>query len=342
VGRIAVRAFLTATLVFTLVSGVASAQTSAALAAEAKFSEGVRSMKAGQCEQALPSFRASLALDPASGTLLNIGYCEASLGKTASAWYAYRKALGLAEASQRQLHERIAHQEIDRLEPELPYLNVELELDSAPELRVELDGSVLEPAVWSIEAPVDPGAHSLRVFSRGVLKWENNFSVVARERRVLQVPASALSDALPKEVPTRAPVVARFRAAAAPPVAAENLTRVPSRPSAATAVALTSAGVGVVGLVAASVLFVGARHDYDEVESQCPANRCQNQASYDQRTAAVRRFHWSLGVGGGGIALLGVAAAVWFGTKPTPEPSAQHIAIQVDSTELGVSWQRAF
>lgn len=331
------KALLPALALF-LNASVAFAQNSSALAAEAKFSDGVRLMKAGQCEQALPSFRESQALEPASGTLLNIAYCEAQLGKTASAWFAYRKALALAESSSRAQHERIARQEIEKLEPELPYLSVQLERNSASIVRVELDGHELESAVWAVETPVDPGSHTLRVFSHGNLKWENTFTITPRERRTLSVPSSALVDAAP-EPGSRAPA----HVAAPPSNAAEHApTARASRSTAATVVTLTTAGVGAIGFVAASVLFVGARHDYDDVSGDCPLNVCQNRTSYEQRTAAIRRFHWSLGVGGGSVALLGVATAVWFASKPHSERGVGSVSIDVASNRVGVSWQRGF
>ncbi|MFZ5896109.1 MAG: hypothetical protein ACOY0T_33945 [Myxococcota bacterium] len=344
-GRFALKLAGSALFAALLATPLARAQNTSVLAAEAKFSEGVRLMKADQCEPALDRFRESQALDPASGTLLDIGYCEARLGKTASAWLAYRQALALAQSSSRSQHERIARKEIDRLEPELPFLSLELTRDSASSVSVELDGAELPRAVWSVATPVDPGTHSVRVLVRGELKWEESFSIAARERRSVDVPLSALSTPEPKPAPSvqvvsESPPPERRSTPLA--IRAPSTTEPAQRSGTATAVALASAGVGTVGLVAAGVLFAGARHDYDEVDSDCPGNVCQSQQSYDLRRAAIRRFHWSLGVGGGGIALLGVAAAVWFGSSPRREMKTSNVMVDIERHRVGVSWRARF
>src|SRR4051812_10965301 len=67
--------------------------------AESAFQDGLRLMKAGNFSDAARRFEQSQSLEPASGTLINLAYCDRQLGKLASAWFDYTRAMLLAEAS---------------------------------------------------------------------------------------------------------------------------------------------------------------------------------------------------------------------------------------------------
>ena len=76
-----------------------SADGKSQVAAEALFKEGRTLSASGHISEACPKFEASLHLDPALGTLLNLAECYEKLGKTASAWAEYRDAIPLARAA---------------------------------------------------------------------------------------------------------------------------------------------------------------------------------------------------------------------------------------------------
>ena len=66
------------------------AQSQHAITAEALFDQGRKLMEAGDYEQACPKFVGNQRLDPTSCTLLNIGTCYENLGRTTSAWTAFK------------------------------------------------------------------------------------------------------------------------------------------------------------------------------------------------------------------------------------------------------------
>src|SRR5690349_11176240 len=68
-------------------------------AAEALYEEGKRLINDHRYQEALDKLLASQRLDPALGTLLNIGYCYERLDRTASAWASYNEVVGLAAAT---------------------------------------------------------------------------------------------------------------------------------------------------------------------------------------------------------------------------------------------------
>ncbi|HET9930972.1 MAG TPA: hypothetical protein VFQ35_09805 [Polyangiaceae bacterium] len=328
---------------------LARAQSAAQIAAEARFTEGVRLMKADRCEAALTEFRASQALDPASGTLLDIGYCEVRLGHVASAWFAYRQALSLAQASRKEHHERIARRELDALEPQLAYWSLRVPAGSA-DVSVEVDGSRVEREVWSAGTPADPGAHQIRVFERGAPKWERSFSLVAGQRLVLDVPGEAFAARAPEvlaaprvsETAVEVPMSPAGVGAREPSQVASAAREV-QRHDARRILALSSAGAGAACLLGAGILFAKARHDYDAVDEDCPSNVCRSKSSYEARNGAIDLFHWSLGVGGVGVALLGVGSALLLSSRASADVSvARSISFQLDARKAELTWRGAF
>ena len=111
------RAAALAAISFT--STAAFAQSRDPAAAEAAFSEGQSLMKQGRFEEACRKLEASHALDPATGTLLNLGACYEKTGKTASAWLRYREAAASALAKGQREREEIARARVNALEPQL-------------------------------------------------------------------------------------------------------------------------------------------------------------------------------------------------------------------------------
>ena len=71
-----------------LVSRPAAAGNAAA--AEALFNQAHAAMSAHDYDTACQRFAESNRLDPAVGTLLNLGVCEAARGRVATAWELFR------------------------------------------------------------------------------------------------------------------------------------------------------------------------------------------------------------------------------------------------------------
>ena len=114
-----------------LATAIAAAMTLAAAkvgavppAAEAMFREGRRLMAVGDIAQACAQFAGSYALEPASGTLLNLALCHEKEGKIATAWAEFRAAATLAREQDRRDRSAAAEERIAVLEPKLAYVTV--------------------------------------------------------------------------------------------------------------------------------------------------------------------------------------------------------------------------
>jgi hypothetical protein len=279
------------------------------LAAESAFVEGTRLMKADRCEEAVVKFRESQRLDPASGTALNLGYCEAKLGRVASAWLAYRQAVRLAQAQGKQQHEALGREQADKLKPEVPELVLILRKEEPAGVVLELDGAPLEREMWLVPIPVDPGAHTVAKRGNGNEPWQKTITLARGEHTSVEVPASS-NTKLPPVVPP-------------PPIEPAGPAPVPEkqRPpetsgSAQKTWGYALGGVGAAALVTGVALFVSARVQYDGAADDCP-NGC-NDEGYAARESARTRAFISYGVTGAGVLLAGIGIALVLSADDAP------------------------
>jgi hypothetical protein len=247
-------------------------------------------MHTAHYEAALEKFGESQRVAPASGTALDIAYCDVELGRVASAWFMYRQALALAEAQGKPEHARIARTEADKLEPDLPRLELRVEKRDGHAPTVSLDGAPLSPNMLSVPIPVDPGPHEIRAGNPSA-PWTKAIAAVRNQIVTVDVPAP----------PAREPALLTSSAPAAVPEHTARRTW-----------ALALGGVGAAGAVVGIALFASARLEYDGAASHCPANACDDQG-YASRRSAAGRGEASYFVLGGGAALLATSAVLWFG-----------------------------
>ena len=159
-----------------LVSTSALAQSQDVVSAEALFIQGRDLMQQGKFAQACPKFAASQRLDPAVGTLLNLGDCYEKNGQIASAWARFREAQTMAQRQGRADRERIARERADGLEPKLPKLDIELSQQSV-DVEIKRDGNVIDPGQLGSHVPVDPGKHTVEATARGRKPWSTTVDV---------------------------------------------------------------------------------------------------------------------------------------------------------------------
>src|SRR5262249_37630741 len=154
------------------------AQTSAA--ADAAFAEGVALMKRGQCPEAIDKFSQSNAIEPASGTLLNMAYCQASLGHSTAAWLTYRRVIPLATATKKPGHVPLGREQAEKLETDLPQLVIGLPANAGG-VSVRVDG-VLLPEELLGAVPVSPGAHRVEALVSGQRVWMRDVTIARNQR----------------------------------------------------------------------------------------------------------------------------------------------------------------
>lgn len=173
--RWAARLGLTLSLSLLAVSeaGMTRAQSRTSLdgiTAEALFDEGVRLMDAQQYSPACPKLQLSYELDPGIGTLLYLGDCYRFVGKTASAWMAFRRAAFAAAEAEQPEREQMATDLANSLRPKLVLLQIET-APLPPGAKLALDGQRLSSELVNVRFAVDPGKHELSVVAPGWQPW---------------------------------------------------------------------------------------------------------------------------------------------------------------------------
>ena len=150
---------LAALAIALLASSLARAQTpptDAHTRADQLFDEGRALMQNGDFDAACPKFQESQRLDPALGTLFNIGLCVEGMGKLKSALDIWRDALAQSQAANEPKRVATAQQHITALEPRVPTIVLTV-VEPAPGLRVDLGDHELARASWGQAVQVDPG-----------------------------------------------------------------------------------------------------------------------------------------------------------------------------------------
>jgi hypothetical protein len=300
----------------------AAAQTSPAdtAAAQALFDEAKALMKAGHFDQACPKLEESQRLDAGGGTLLVLGLCYESLGRTGSAWATWNDALSGARSEHRPDREKLAQEHIRALEEKMPRARVVV---ASPPRGVEVrrDGELLGPAQWGTAVPIDPGTHAFDATAPGKVAWHESL-IVAAERKVYEVNVPELEDAsIPPPAPVPAPPAPATGALAppppppVPPLAPSPGPPVPSSNPLRT-VAFVSGGVAVAALGAGAILTGVAAAKWSDAHAACQGTlQCRdpaavsegNTAGHDADAATVL---WAVGgVGAAAAVLLFVVSA---------------------------------
>jgi hypothetical protein len=148
--------FLGVALSCVLQGGGASGEE-AAPSADALFKEAKALRDKGETEAACNRFSESYRLQPGVGAGLYLGDCYERLGRTASAWSAFREAERIAkERSDKRA--AVAHKRAEALESHLPRLTITVD-PALPDPAIALDGVALASASLKEPIPADPGDH---------------------------------------------------------------------------------------------------------------------------------------------------------------------------------------
>ena len=136
---------------------------------------------------------ASLQLDRAIGTLLNMAACHEKEGKTASAWNEYAEAVATASKSGQSERASYARKKVKALESRLVFVTMSPPADVVPGLEIKLNGKVLPQAAWGTELPIDPGDHRVEASAPNKVAWSDSIHV-SPEKGNLSVKIPALQD----------------------------------------------------------------------------------------------------------------------------------------------------
>ena len=265
-------------------------------------------LAAGKVGEACRKLEESRRLDPLPGTILNLASCHEREGLTASAMAEFREARAMAERDHRDERVAFAEEHMKALEPKLSMLTIVVGPEAdRPELSITRDGIVLGRAAWGTRIPVDPGMHVIEASAPGKAKRRVEVRV-GPDGDAQTATVAPLEDAAPPP-----PVVPPPPTTAMPPPPPRPEAPPPAHGLSSRRIwALTSAGVGVLGVAAGTYFGVRAITLHNDPGATCTATPCgstpvslNNQAKFAADASDVT---FAVGLVG-----LGLGAFLWLG-----------------------------
>jgi tetratricopeptide (TPR) repeat protein len=287
------------------------------------FQRGRQAADAREYDQACRYFEASLELDRASGTLLNLGDCNEQRGRLATAWQYYRLAIDALHGSEpRDARIDFATARAAAIQPRVPRVTLTLSPGAPADAAVALDGVEVAGAALGTPLPVDPGAHRVDVRAAG--RAPRSYPVQAAEGNTVAIAVDA-GDPLGTAAP------------AAPRPAPSSAS------SGWRTLGFVVGGVGIAGLAVGAISGLAAIDAKNTVQSNCSetTKTCSSQAGLD---AASRGATFStvspIGFAAGAVAL---AAGAYLVLSNRPDASrATALAPMLSPFGAGASLTHTF
>ncbi|MFO0666934.1 MAG: tetratricopeptide repeat protein [Polyangiaceae bacterium] len=273
--------------------------------AEQLFQEGRQLMQDGKIKEGCAKLAQSQKLDPAAGTLLNLGECYEKNKQIASALSSYKQAWELARERKRADWTSFAEERMRELEPRVPRVRVTGALPQGA--HAELDGRPIDLTDTGVVLRVDAGEHRVTVVSGERELMTRTFVAVEGKTEEVVVEGTQKKSAAPGPQPPPVSVP--------PPSSNES-----SAPGVAPAVWI----VGGSGLAAAALggVFLGVREaQVSSIVSDCgpsgsalPASRYQG--CVDRGSSVGTMMGLSIAAFSLGAVLLGSALVMHLTSGP--------------------------
>ena len=175
-------------LVLVAAPAVADEATDKAAAARL-FQEGRDAMSAGKLEEACARFEASLTLDRAIGTKLNLADCQEKRGNFAVAYRLFDEAAIEGAKTGKEGREDFARQRATALVAKLVRLQIDFTGEVPSGTTVRVDNVDLPPAAWKQPRYLMPGKYTIVVTAPGREAVEVEASGTAGEAATAKIPA---------------------------------------------------------------------------------------------------------------------------------------------------------
>lgn len=292
-------------------------------AAEALFTQGRALMEAGDYAQACPKLAESQRLDPASGTLLNLGICYQKAGKTASAWGTFKEAVVMARRDDRPERVAFAEEQIAALEATLSYLTVSVDAGSRVErLEVRVDGSLLGAGAWGTAIPTNPGKHNVEASAPGRKPWSAEVELGAsQDKQAVAIPPLQ-PEARPEQEPPPRPQPAAPPPTTTAPVGMDAGVGSGSQRT----LGYVVGGAGLVALGVGSYFGVKALSRWSDRNDHCTDAGCDGQAVTYGEDASKYGYIADVGVG---VGLVGVGVGTYLLlTAPSDEDTQVGVRVE--------------
>jgi hypothetical protein len=292
------------------------------IAAEATFAKGRALMKSGKYAEACLAFELSLSLERAVGTQVNLAECFVKLGRTASAWLAYREAASAAQNAGEAARATEARDRAAKLEPSLCKLVVRVPSDAPAAMVVQRDGKVLDRQLWGVGVPVDPGPHQVTATYGGEESVSRSVSVqppAASEpcpETIVEMPAKhGAAPPLPPPIAPRPPVA---DAAPRPIVAPPPVDAATSPGTTRRGLAVAIGGLGLVGLGVGTAFAADAISKKNA--SGCTADGCTKPGRTEMLAAGSSADVSTIAITSG-LVLLAAGTIVWLTAPSAKAPT---------------------
>ncbi len=274
--------------------GLAAPRPALATEEDAKtfFAEGRRLRMAGDCVNAVVSFRRALEIYPEGlGSLRNIAECEEQIGQFASArndYWALRRAALASNEAKYNGWEKDAEAGYNRLANKVGKLTIKLEGEHLERVRVVVDGKPLDPRLYGVQLERDLGTHSFEATYGGA-------SPIVAKRELKEGGDEVVTLTIPS-----------LNEAKEGPKGGEPLQVTVDKGASLRTGGFVAIGVGVAGLAAAGVSLGIRQSALSTIKGPCPnLMNCSSSLKPDQsrgQTASILfDVFGALGVVGVGV-----------------------------------------
>jgi hypothetical protein len=276
-------------------------------------------MEQGNFGEACPKLQASYQLDPATGTLLNLGFCQESQGSAAVAYQTYQAARARAIGEGNE--ERLQFAAIRILALENRVVRVILPSPvHAQGFWVLCDGLQAEIAIGSARCVVDPGKHRVDYGAPGKIAETQQIDAATPGSEVVIQLRPLRSARIARATPTLRNV--------SPPVSADTTRAGGLSNGTAAAISFGIAAVGAVG-----TLYLGwqARSEWHERNDFC-ASGCDERAVAAGHRANT--FAWAANITGG-LTVLSAGLGTYWLLRPNPKHASTTLTAGLTPDQRG-------
>lgn len=262
-------------------------------AAQALFDHAKQLMATGRYSEACPKLEESQRLDPASGTLLNLGDCYEKSGRLATAWTTFLDAAAAANRAGNTEREAVARKRAEALVSQLSKIAISVVgANRTPGLEVLRDGVKVGEAQWGIPIPTDSGEHRIKATAPGRQTWESTLvlhakgeTVTATVPELSRLPTSSV----PAAAPSAAPGALEMPVAKKEQPIRDTLHR-PSEPGFGTqrVLALAAGGLGVIGVAVGTGLGLQSQSKRDQANEYCDGAQCRDEKGVTLKSEALQ------------------------------------------------------
>ncbi len=293
--------------------------------AQALFDEGMRLFSESKFAESCAKFEASLKVVPAMGTRGKLAECYEKVGRTASAWAAYREVAVLAQRAGQPRRAQVAGERAERLEANLSYLTIAVSAEAKiAGLQITHNGVLLSEGAYGTAIATDPGTQTIVVQAEGHQQQTLNHEVVDGERSSLQIP---VLEALPNEVST-------------PPVVVSEPVKTQRQSNIRKIAGITTLASGGGLLVVSAVLGLTAKSNYDAAfdDGLCDSDNQCTPAGVTEVEDARSLANLGTVVAISGVALIGAGAYLWLSSPNSSETSSHAIHLTPTATHQNVGF----